>query len=593
MDTGMRVASKAARLAGPLRNGEIADRFDDIAAMLELAQENPFRIRAYRNASRLLRRYAREASAMIAQGDDLTELPGIGEDLAGKIRDLVETGTTPILETLKSETPRMALALMDVPGLGPKRIRRLTEELDLRTMAQLRRAARDERIRRIPGFGPKLERYLLQTLQGRRRKTTRVTLATADAAARPLVSYLRSIPGISHAVVAGSFRRGQETVGDLDILVTASDSAAIIDKFKEYPEFARIEAAGSTRAAASLRSGLHVDLRVVPEDSFGSALHYFTGSKSHNIAIRGLGLGQGLKINEYGVFQGRRRIAGKTEQEIFAAVGLPYIEPELRENRGEIEAARSGGLPSLVTLSDLKGDLHVHSEESDGSASLRAMASAAQQRGLSYIAITDHSRRLAIAHGLDSPRLRRQAAEIDHLNDENLGVRVFKGIEVDILADGTLDLPDEVLAELDLVVAAVHSGFQLGREAQTARIEKALANPFVTILAHPTGRLLQSREPYDVDMPRLLRAAASHGVACEVNAQPERLDLADTHCRMAKEAGVMLSIASDAHAEEDYDHLAFGIAQARRGWIEPKDVLNAQPMHEAQKFLKRRRSANT
>jgi DNA polymerase (family 10) len=585
-------STNVAVLRAPLHNSEIADRFDDIAAMLELSQANPFRVRAYRNASRLLRRYGREASEM--ESASLAELPGIGEDLAGKIRDLAETGTTPMLEELTASTPPIALELMQVPGLGPKRIGKLIQQLHLQTVEQLQSDALAGRVRRIPGFGAKLEAYLLETLKARKLKNTRVRLATAAAVGKPLLAYLKRCPGISQAVIGGSYRRAQETVGDLDILAAAERGTDAIAWFKAYPEIAKIEAAGTTRATVFLRSGLQVDLRVVAAESFGAALHYFTGSKAHNIAVRGMGRERGLKINEYGVFRGRRRIAGKTEEEVFASVGLPYIEPEMRENRGEIEAALAGRLPKLVTVADLKGDLHVHSDHTDGTASIRDMALAAKARGLSYIALTDHSRRVAVARGLDPARLRREIAEIDRLNGEKLGIHIFKGTEVDILPDGTLDLPQNILAELDIVVAAVHSNFRLSREAQTTRIERALANPLVTILAHPTGRMLGTREPYDVDMQRLIRMAALHGVALEVNAQPERLDLSDIHCRMAKDSGVLLSIASDAHAPEDYDNLVYGVAQARRGWLEAIDVLNTLSLAKLRSVLDRRRhGANT
>ena len=579
----------APALKAPLRNIEIADRFDDIATMLDLGEANQFRVRAYRNASRLLRRYGREASEMIAEGTDLAELPGIGRDLADKIADLAKTGTTPLLESLKASTPPVALELMKVPNLGPKRIRKLIEVLDVHTIEQLHRAALDGRIHQVHGFGAKMEHDLLDTLSAGKLKTTRTKLATAAAAAKPLLAYLKHCSGVHEAVIAGSYRRGQETVGDLDILITAERAAQAIEWFKNYPEFERIAAAGSTRGTAFLRSGLQVDIRVVAPACFGAALHYFTGSKAHNIALRAIGHQRGLKISEYGVFRGNRRIGGKTETEVFAAVGLPYIEPELRENRGEIEGAQAGALPDLITLQDLKGDLHVHSDHTDGTASIRAMALAAKARGLSYIAVTDHSRHVTVARGLDPRRLSLELREIDRLNEEGLGIHLLKGIEVDILQDGTLDLPDAALAKLDVVVAAVHSGFHLSREAQTLRIEKALANPLVTVLAHPTGRMLETREPYDVDMSRIIRTAAAHGVALEVNAQPERLDLIDVHCRMAKEAGVRFSIASDSHAEQDFDHLAYGISQARRGWLEAKDVINTRSLGDLQSYLLARR----
>jgi DNA polymerase (family 10) len=580
-------STSAPPLKAPLHNMEIADRFDDIATMLELGEANPFRVRAYRNASRLLRRYGREVSEM--EADALAELPGIGEDLAGKICELCKTGTMPMLEELKASTPPVALELMQIPGLGPKRIGKLVKKFHLHSIQELQNAARDKRIRRLKGFGAKIESYLLEALEARKLKSTRVPLATASAAARPLLAYLKTCAGVTQTVVGGSYRRGQETVGDLDFLVAAERGAQAIGWFTAYPEFVKIEAAGTTRATAFLRSGLQVDLRVVAPQSFGAALHYFTGSKAHNIAVRGIGRERGLKINEYGVFRGRRRIAGKTEEEVFASAGLPYIEPELRENRGEIEAAREGRLPKLVTLADLKGDLHVHSDHTDGTLPIRDMALAAKARGFSYIAMTDHSRRVAVTGGLDPARLRREIAEIDRLNEEGLGIHVLKGIEVDILPDGTLDMPDAMLAKLDMVVAAIHSNFNLSRDAQTERIEKALAHPMVTVLAHPTGRMLGTREAYEVDMARIMRAAAAHGVALEVNAQPDRLDLNDVHCRMAKESGLLLSIDSDAHAAEDYDNLAYGVAQARRGWLEANNVLNTLPLAELRAFLAGRR----
>jgi DNA polymerase (family 10) len=589
VDMLQKVHTAPGKLRAPLRNNEIADRFDDIATMLELGGANPFRVRAYRNAARFLRRYGREVAEAIAAGEDLSELPGIGEDLAGKIRDLAETGSTALLKSLKSKTPAIALELMRIPGLGPRRIRTLNRKLGLHTLAQLHQAALHGRVRLLPGFGKKLEQYLLQALEAQSTAGKRTKLAVATAAAQPLLAYLQNAPGVSDVVIAGSYRRGQDTVGDLDFLVTATPASGVIDAFKTYPEFARIQAAGTTRATGFLRSGLQVDLRVLAPESFGSALHYFTGSKAHNIAIRALGRKAGLTINEYGVFRGRRRLGGKTEKEVFAAVGLPYIEPELRENRGEIEAAANGMLPHLVTYSDLKGDLHGHSLYTDGTATIREMALAARRRGFSYIAITDHSRRMTITRGLDTARLRRQSAEIDRVNAALSGIFVLKGIEVDIRTDGALDLPDHVLAELDVVVAAVHSSFHLGREAQTTRIEKALANPLVTILAHPTGRMLESREPYEVDMPRLIRAAAAGGVALELNAQPERLDLSDVYCHMAKDAGLLISIASDAHAPEDYEQLRHGVAQARRGWLTPNDVLNTMSLGDLRGHLRRRR----
>jgi DNA polymerase (family 10) len=379
----------------------------------------------------------------------------------------------------------------------------------------------------------------------------------------------------------------RETVGDLDILATASDAAAVIERFTHYDEVKEVLSAGTTRASVLLKSGLQVDLRVVAPASYGAALHYFTGSKAHNIAIRRLAQARGLKINEYGVFRGDERIAGEDEASVYASVGLPYIEPELREDTGEIEAARAGRLPHLVELGDLKGDLHAHTRATDGHDSLRDMALAAKKLGFEYLAITEHSRRLTVAHGLDPQRLLQQCDEIDRLNGEGLGITLLKGIEVDILEDGSLDLPDDVLGRLDLVVGAVHSRFDLSRARQTERILRAMDHPHFTLLAHPTGRLIEEREPYDVDMPRILRHARERGCFLELNAHPERLDLIDSHCRMAREAGVLVSINSDAHSTFDFANLRYGVGQARRGWLEKADVLNTRTLATLRPLLAR------
>jgi DNA polymerase (family 10) len=390
---------------------------------------------------------------------------------------------------------------------------------------------------------------------------------------------------VLHVDVTGSYRRMRETVGDLDLVVVAADSAKVMERLARYEEVRETLASGPTRATVILKSGMQVDVRVVPEESYGAALQYFTGSKAHNIAIRRMAQDKGLKINEYGVFRGERRIAGKTEASVYKTVGLPWIAPELREDRGEIEAARRGALPALIELADLKGDLHAHSKASDGHHTIEEMALAAKAHGLEYLAITEHSKRLTVARGLDPVRLAKQGDEIDRLNARLEGITVLKGIEVDILEDGTLDLPDSVLSGLDVVIAAVHSRFELPRAKQTARILKALDNPRVHLLAHPTGRLIEAREPYDVDMQQVIRKAKARGVALEVNAHPQRLDLSDTFCRMAKDEGALLAINSDAHSTFELDMLRFGVGQARRGWLEKKDVLNARPLAALRKLL--------
>jgi DNA polymerase (family 10) len=570
----------------PIHNADIAQVFSEMADLLEIQQANPFRIRAYRNAARIVGEMGRDVGAMIARGEDLTQLPGIGDDLAAKMREIVETGHCRALERLHAQLPPAITELLHVPGLGPKRVRTLWHELDIQTLEQLARAARDGRIRELPGFGAKTEANILQNVETRLSKTHRIKLATAAQYADALVAWLGKADGVSHVEVAGSYRRMRETVGDLDILVVARPNSDVIQRFTAYDEVAEVLSRGSTRASVVLKSGLQADLRVVEAASYGAALCYFTGSKSHNIALRRIAQEKGLKLNEYGVFRGKERIAGDTENAVYRALGLDFVPPELREDRGEIAAAQAHRLPRLVELKDLKGDLHVHTRATDGHNTLEEMANAAKALGLSYIAITEHSRRLTVAHGLDPERLAAQCDEIDRLNETLSGITLLKGIEVDILEDGELDLPDAALARLDIVIGAVHSRFDLSRARQTERILRAMDHPHFTLLAHPTGRIIASREPYDVDMLRILRHARQRGCFLELNAHPERLDLLDTHCRMAKEEGVLVAINSDAHAIQDFEHLRLGIGQARRGWLEAEDVLNTRTLTQLQQVLR-------
>ncbi|HYL23557.1 MAG TPA: DNA polymerase/3'-5' exonuclease PolX, partial [Burkholderiales bacterium] len=465
-----------------------------------------------------------------------------------------------------------------LPGLGPKRVRALYKKR-IYSLPRLRQAAAQGRLHELAGFGEKTERRVLEAVDARLSKARRFKLAFAAQYAEPYAKYLG-------AVVAGSYRRMKETVGDLDFLVASAHPGEAIERFVRYGEVKQILAKGTTKATVLLACGLQADLRVVAPESFGAALHYFTGSKAHNIAVRKLGLARGLKINEYGVFRGRRSIAGKTEESVYAAVGLPYIEPELREDQGELEAAGRGELPDLVALADLQGDLHVHTTATDGRNTLEEMALAAKAHGLRYIAITEHSRRVTMAHGLDPARLAKQLAEIDRLNRALRGITLLKGIEVDILEDGKLDLPDSALAKLDLVVGAVHSKFDLPRARQTERILAAMDNPYFSILAHPTGRLIEERQAYDVDMAAIVRKARSRGVCLELNAHPDRLDLTDVHCRMARDEGVLVAISSDSHATDGFDALRYGVGQARRGWLERPDVLNARPLAALQRLLR-------
>lgn len=572
-------------------NADIAAAFERVADLLELQDANPFRVRAYRNAARRIGELKLDLAARVAAGEGLPKLPGIGTDLAGKIEELAKTGRLALLERLQRQVPAGVTELLQVPGLGPKRVRALYEELHVHSLPQLLRAARDGRIRALPGFGEKTERRIAEAIAARLAAGKRFKLAVAAQYAAVLIEHLRRAPSVREVVAAGSLRRAKETVGDIDLLATADDGAAVVRHFTRHPDAAQVLAAGDTRGSIVLRSGLQVDLRVVPPASFGAALLYFTGSKAHNIRLRNLAQERGLKLNEYGLFDGARAVAAATEEQIYAALGLPWIAPELREDRGEIEAAKRNALPRLVELADLQGDLHVHTKWSDGTATIEEMARAARERGLRYIAVSEHSRRLTVAHGLDAAQLAKQRDEIDRVNARLADIAVLAGIEVDVLENGTLDLPDSALARLDIVIAAVHSKFNLPRARQTARVLAALDNPHVKILAHPLGRLIDQRDPYDIDMLAVIRKCKARGVALEVNAHPDRLDLTDVYCRMAKDEGARLAIDSDAHSVHEFDNLAHGVGQARRGWLEKGDVVNALALAELRAWLAGRKEA--
>jgi DNA polymerase (family 10) len=571
----------------PVHNAEIAGIFNQIADLLEIEGANQFRVRAYRNAARTIGGLPRSVADLIEEGQDLTELPGIGEDLAGKIEEIVETGSLAQLEEIKRRTPPELADLLKISGLGPKRVQALREELGIVSREDLEQAARQGKVQQLDGFGEKIEQGILKDIERAKGEEERTLLMVAEQIVEPLVDYLREGGRVENVIVAGSYRRRKETVGDLDILATSEKGAKAIERFVEYEDVEEVISEGETRSTVLLRSGMQVDLRVVPRDSYGAALLYFTGSKSHNIALRNMALEQDLKINEYGVFEGEDQIAGETEEEIYGIFDLPYIPPELRENRGELEAALEGQLPRMITLEDLRGDLQSHTKASDGKASLKEMAQAAQDRGYEYFAITDHSKYVAVTQGLDAEGLAQQVEEIDRLNGQLDGIVLLKGVEVDILEDGSLDLPDDILKELDLTICSIHSKFDLSREKQTERIIRAMDNPYFNILAHPTGRLIGERAPYDVDMERVMEAAQERGCFLEVNAQPDRLDINDVHCKMAKEMGLKIAISTDAHSVNELDYLHFGVGQARRGWLEAEDVLNTRSWKELKKLLKR------
>jgi DNA polymerase (family 10) len=567
----------------PVQNAEIAAMFDQAAELLEIQGESQFRARAYRRAARVIEGQPQSVGSLLAAGRDLSELPGIGKDLAGKIADIVATGHFELLDTLKKQLPGDLGDMAALPGLGPKRVKLLYDQLKVRTLDDLRGVLKSGRLAQLKGFGPVSAKKLAAALE-KPREQTRFKLAVAEAEAEALTAFLR---GYGRIAVAGSLRRRRETVGDLDMLVTAKDGAAVGDRLVAYDSVAEVLAHGPTRTTVVLRSGIQVDVRAVPEESYGAALMYFTGSKAHNILLRGLANEHDWKLNEYGLFSGRRRIAGATEEEVYKKLGLAYIPPEMREDRGEVALARAGKLPRLVTVSDMRGDLHVHSDWTDGTAPIEAMAEAARTLGYAYIALTDHSRRVAMAHGLDPARLTRQIREIDRINGRLSGITILKGIEVDILKDGDLDLPDTALAKLDVVVASVHSFFDLPREAQTRRVIRAMQNRHVSIIGHPTGRLIGSRAAYDIDMERVVAAARELGCHLEINAQPDRLDLNDIHARAAKEAGVRLAISTDAHSVDGFRNMRFGVDQARRGWLTADDVINTRPLNELRKMLRR------
>ena len=572
-----------------VHNRDIAEIFNEIADILDIEGENRFRIRSYRNAARTVSELSGSVSEMVEGGEDLSELPGIGKDLAGKIREIVETGSLQQLEKLRKETSPELRDLMSIGFLGPKRVKQLHEELGINTPKELEEAARQGKVREIKGFGKKTEQKILRDVEkikdGARER--RFLWSEMEEYAEPLVAYLKEIEDIEKTTVAGSYRRRKETVGDLDILVTCEDSAPVMERFTTYDEVQEVISKGATRSSVRLRSGIQVDLRVVADQSYGAAMHYFTGSKAHNVAVRRIGQKNKLKINEYGVFRGKKRVAGATEEEVYEQVGLPYIEPELRENRGEIEAAREGKLPELVRLEDIRGDLQMHTTASDGKFSIREMAEAAKELGYGYLAITDHSKRVTMAKGLDAKRLGEQIREIEKLNETIKGIRILASCEVDILANGSLDLEDEILDELDLVICSVHYNTNLPEKKQTERIIRAMDNPHFNIMAHPTGRLLGSREPYAFDLERVMKAARERGCFLEINADPERLDLSDVHCKMAKEMGLKIPISTDAHSTGGLDHMHLGVAQARRGWLTAEDVLNTRSWGELKKLLKR------
>ena len=572
-----------------MKNREIARIFDNIADILEIKEGNPFKIRAYRKAALNLQGLSQNIEEL--SHPEILEIPGVGEDLASKIEEYLETGAIASYEELKGEIPAGVFALLAVPGLGPKTAKTIYDQTGVTSLEELERAAAEHRLAGIRGIQQKTEENILKGIAAVKRGRERQPLGRMLPAARDLVEALKKRVQLERIEIAGSIRRRRESVKDIDLVATSPDAAIVMDAFIGLPQVERVTMHGLTRSSVVIQEGIQVDLRVVEPESFGAALVYLTGSKAHNVRLREMALKRGLKINEYGVFREEddARLGGADEEDLYRLVGLPCIPAELREDRGEIEAALAGTLPHLVQLSDLRGDLHVHSKWSDGAHDLEELAEAARARGLTYLALTDHSKGLGVARGLSIERLMEQGEAITAFNRGQSGFRVLRGTEMDIGLDGSLDFPDQVLEKLDFVVAAIHSGFNQSREQLTARLVAAMRNPWVCAIAHPTGRLIGQREPYDLDMEQLLRIAKETGTALEINCYPLRLDLNDQQVRRAKELGVALVLNSDLHVLSQFDTLHYGIAVAQRGWLEKGDVLNTLELPDLLKRLKEKR----
>lgn len=571
-----------------MNNAQIASVLDEVADLLEFTDANPFRVRAYRNGARTIRELAEPLAKIAADPQrQLTEIAGIGKDLGGKLAALLETGQLELHRELLSQIPVSALELLRVPGLGAKKAAVLLKELGVRSLDELRAACESQRVRALKGFGAKTEQTILAGLPMAAAAQQRIYWAEADIHVHTLLEYLRGSPAIERIEAAGSYRRGQETVGDIDLLAVSTDPPQAMSRLVEFAGVAEVLARGNTKTSVRLATGLQVDLRVVPEESFGAAWQYFTGSKQHNVVLRGMAKARGLKINEYGVFRGDDCVAGRSEQDVYATLELPCFPPELREGRQEFQWAAAGGLPKLVEEDDIVGDLHMHTTATDGKATLEEMVAAARQRGLRYIAITDHSKRVSMAGGLDAARALEQWKMIDALNGRNPGVQVLKGIEVDILEKGGLDLEDDVLSQADWVVASVHYGQKQPREQITKRIVDAIRNPHVSAIAHPTGRIINRRKSYDVDLEQVFRAASDYGKLLELNANPARLDLDDLNCAAARSHGIPIVISTDAHSTGELGKLRYGILQARRAGLTRQDVANTRSWSQLRKLIGR------
>lgn len=572
----------------PVSNSDVTRQFNLIADLLDLQDANRFRVRSYRDAARTIESLSRNVRDMVGEGDDLTELDGIGDDLSAKIHELVESGSIDKLEELKDEVPVGLVDILRIEGLGPKKVKKLWDELGITTIDQLEQSANSHEIQDVSGFGEKTEQKIIDHIEEAKHEKIRTKLKEAEDVAEPMVDYMEEHERVDRVEVAGSYRRKKETVGDLDILVISDEGEQVAEYFVSYEDVDEVLSEGETKSSVVLKNGLQVDLRIIEEESYGAALMYFTGSKEHNVALRTIAVEEDLKINEYGVFnEDDEKVAGKTEDGIYEYFGCPYIPPEIRENRGEIQQAQEGSLPDLIELDDIRGGLHAHTSDSDGKNTLEDMAEAAREYGHDYFAVTDHSGYVSVTGGHEEEDLLDQIDRVEALNSDYDDFRLLKSCEVDIKQNGDLYFDDEILAKLDMVLVSVHRYFDLDEADQTERVIKALENPHTDVLAHPTARRIQDRDPINLDMDAVMEAALDNDSYLEINAQPDRLDLHDLHTKMAKDKGVKLTISTDAHVDRNLDFMKYGVYQARRGWLEKDDVLNTRPWSELKDFFGR------
>lgn len=585
-----------------MENLDVARTLTELADLLEIQGASPFRIRAYRNAVNTINSLSQPLKDMVAAGEDLTELPGVGKSVAKYIGEFLTSGSISRLEEVSAEFPRSLVQLMRLDGVGPKKARKLFEELDVRTVDDLAAELEAGRVQTLDGFGVKSAAKILDAIEDHKKHTGRFQIRETERLIAGLLEHMQSAPGVARIELAGSLRRRKETIGDVDILAELEgDGTPVVDHFVSFSGAQRVVGAGSTKGSIVLHSGLQVDLRVIPSRSFGAALQYFSGSKGHNVAVRSRAVRQGLRVNEWGVFrvpeteddepigkEDGERLAGDTEQSVYEVLGMSWVPPELRENRGEVEAACEDELPELVSLEDIRGDLQMHSTWSDGKASVEEMARSCLERGYEYFALTDHSQAMAMVQGLTPERAREQWAEIEQVQEVVPGIRILKSVEVDILKDGSLDMPDDVLEQLDVLVISVHSFMDQNKKTMTDRVLRAMQHPSADILAHPTGRIINRREPFELDVEAVLEAAADLSLAVELNANPNRLDFSDVHVHRAKELAVPVVISTDAHSLRGLADMRFGVDQARRGWLEASDVLNTRSVEEMMGWLGRR-----